>query len=46
MTDEEFEKEVEELKEMLLNLRNIKDRGERKKMKREIKYIFSQIIKN
>ena len=37
MTDEEFEKEVQNLVEMLNNLRLIKDKGRRRWLKAEIR---------
>ena len=42
MTDEEFEKEVRDLVEMLNNLHRIKDKGLTKWLKREIR---AQLIK-
>ncbi len=45
MTDEEFEKEVKDLVEMLNNLRRIKDKGLTKWLKREIRELIIRILK-
>ncbi len=42
MTDEEFKREVQDLVDMLNNLRQIKDKGRTKWLKREIR---AQMIK-
>lgn len=42
MTDEEFESEVQDLTDMLRNLRRIKDKGLKKWLKKEIR---AQLIK-
>lgn len=46
MTDEEFEKEIEDLSEMLKNLRLIKDKGRRKWLKREIRALVIRLTKD
>lgn len=45
MTDEEFEKEVRDLVEMLNNLHRIKDKGLTKWLKREIRAQLIQILR-
>lgn len=45
MTDDEFKKGVEELKEMLESLRLIRDRDRRKWLKTEIRYQLNQLMK-
>ncbi len=42
MTDEDFEREVQDLVEMLNNLRRIKDKGRRQWLKAEIR---AQLVK-
>ncbi len=44
MTDEEYESEVEDLGEMLRNLRRIKDKGLRKWLLREIRAQLLKIV--
>lgn len=44
MTDEEYEKEVNDLVEMLGCLRLIRDKGQRKWLKREIREQLIRII--
>lgn len=46
MTDEEFEKEVKDLSEMLRILRLIKDKGHRKWLKREIRNSVIKLTKD
>lgn len=46
MTDEEFEKEVKDLSEMLRILRLIKDKGHRKWLKREIRDSVIKLTKD
>lgn len=46
MTDEELEKEVKDLVEMLNNLRRIKDKGRKRWLKSEIKEQLRKILKD
>lgn len=46
MTDEEYKKEVNDLSEMLYNLRRIKDKGRTKWLKREIRALLIKILKS
>lgn len=45
MTDEEFEKEVQDLVEMLSSLHRIRDKGRTKWLKREIREQMIKILK-
>ena len=45
MTDEEFEKEIEDLAGMLRNLRLIKDRGKRRWLMAEIRNQLNQLMR-
>lgn len=44
MTDEEFEKEVEDLTELLRNLRRIKDKGRKRWLKAEIRIFLRKLM--
>jgi len=44
MSDEEFEKEVKDLVEMLNNLRRIKDKGRKSWLKAEIKEQLRRLL--
>lgn len=46
MTDEEFEKEVEELTAMLRLLRDIRDKNRTKWLKDELRLQFLRLLKN
>ncbi|MCM1139735.1 MAG: hypothetical protein NC453_14300 [Muribaculum sp.] len=46
MTDEEFEKEVKDLVEMLNNLHRIKDKGLKRWLKAEIKEQLRKLLKD
>ena len=46
MTDEEFEKEVKDLTEMLRILRLIRDKGHRKWLRREIRSLVVKLTKD
>lgn len=46
MTDEEFEREVSDLVEMLKNLRLIKDKGRKRWLKAEIRYQIVRLTKD
>lgn len=46
MTDEEFEKEVEDLSDMLRTLHHIRDKGRRKWLKREIRALVIKLTKD
>lgn len=46
MTDEEFEKEVEELTAMLRLLRDIRDKSRTKWLKDELRLQFLKLLKN
>lgn len=46
MTDEEFKKEVEDLVEMLNNLRRIRDRGLKKWLKAEARRQLQLLLKD
>ena len=46
MSDEEYEKEVKDLVEMLNNLRLIKDKSRRKWLKAEIRYQIYLLTKD
>ena len=46
MSDDEFEREVKDLAEMLKALRLIKDKGQRKRMKAEIRYQLYLLTKD
>lgn len=46
MSDEEFRNELNELIQMLQNLREIKDRGFRRRFKVEIKFQLKKVMKD
>lgn len=46
MTDEEFEREVRDLVEMLNNLHRIRDKGLRKWLKAEIRYQLIKLLED
>ena len=46
MTDEEFEKEVQDLAALLRNLRLIRDKGQRKWLVREIRALLIKLTKD
>lgn len=46
MTDEEYEKEIEDLTEMLRDLRLIKDRGRKRWLKAEIRVLMNTILRD
>ncbi len=45
MTQEEFEAEAEELKQMMLDFYRIRDKGERKVFKKMILYYVHRLLK-
>lgn len=46
MTEEEFEKEVEDLTAMLRSFRLIEDKGRRKFLKREIRLLLINLLRD
>lgn len=46
MQDEDFEKGVKELTDMLHSLQRIKDRGRRRWLKVEIRVLFNRLLKD
>ena len=45
ITDERFEKELEDLNGMLRNLRRIQDRAAKRRLRQEIRYQLNELIK-
>lgn len=46
MTDEEFEKEIEDLTAMIRDLRLIKDKGRKRWLKAEIRVLLNTILRD
>ncbi len=45
MTREDFEREAEEIKSMMLDFYRIKDKGQRLNLKRNILYLVKQLLR-
>ena len=46
MTDKEFEIGVEDLARMLKNIRRIRDKGQKSKLKREVRSLMNELLKD
>lgn len=45
MTEEDFEKEAEDIKELMMHFHLIRDRDEKRKLKKTILYFVHQLLK-
>jgi hypothetical protein len=46
MTDEQFQKEVEDLLELLKNFRLIKDKGRKQWLKTELRHLLNKLMQD